>query len=174
MNGKQVLRQRVWTEAELQASRLRYYTPQKKCVMARTLTMPVSVNMTIEILSAQEGDVMVYDPTDGIKKPDINDYDHWPVKRELFIKTYKIWDNLQWTPNEAEQHLIMHGCRPYYKHKGVWALRLEEPVLIQSLESPKPVEVPPGRWLIIGSEGEPYHMADAKFRERYEVATSQT
>jgi hypothetical protein len=171
MNTQQVLRQRAWTEAELKASRLKYYAPRKQCIMARTITLPVNVEMTIEILSADMGDVMVYDAGKGSKMPDVDQYDHWPVRRDLFNKTYKIWDDLRWQPNEAELHLIMHGCRPYYKHKGVWAIRLEKPVLIQSLESPKPVEVPPGRWLIIGSEGEPYHMADKKFRERYQVAT---
>ena len=61
------------------------------------------------------------------------------------------------------------GCLPYYKATGVWAIRLEEPRLIQSLESPRPVEVPPGRWLVIGSEGEPYHVNDRVFRQRYIV-----
>ncbi len=173
MTTEQVLRQRVWTEEELKASRLKYYSPRKQRIMARTLIIPTKVEMTIEILSADKGDIMVYDPGDGAKLQDVEDYDHWPVKRDLFNKTYKLWDDLKWQPNEAELHLIMHGCRPYYKHKGVWAMRLEKPVLIQSLESPKPVEVPPGRWLIIGSEGEPYHMADKKFRERYEVANPQ-
>ena len=173
MTSQQVLRQRVWTEAELQASRLQYYEPRKKCVMARTINIPVDVEMTIEILSAHEGDVMIYDPEGGARRPDIGSYDHWPVQRDLFNKTYKIWDDLRWMPNDAELHLILYGCRPYYKYKGVWAMQLEKPVLIQSLESPKPVEVPPGRWLIIGSEGEPYHMQDRKFRERYQVTTQQ-
>ncbi|HLV35430.1 MAG TPA: hypothetical protein VKY59_09965 [Spirillospora sp.] len=167
MRANQVLRQRHWTEEELRASKLRYYAPGKKLIMARVLDVTMDVKTTIEVLSASKGDIMVYDPEDGKKQPRIEDYDHWPVQRDLFRKTYKPWDEVQWRPNEAEAHLIMHGCRPYYKHTGVWAMRLEQPVWIQSLESPTPVQVPPGRWLVIGSEGEPYHMSDEKFRERY-------
>ncbi len=169
MSNKQVLRQRHWTEEELRASKLRYFPPRKKLVMARVLDMTMNVKTTIEVLSASKGDIIVYDPDEGEKKAQVEDYDHWPVQRDLFRKTYKPWDDIKWRPNAAEAHLIIHGCRPYYKHTGVWAIRLRQPVLIQSLESPKPVQVPPGRWLIIGSEGEPYHMGDEKFRERYLV-----
>jgi hypothetical protein len=169
MAAKQVLRQRRWTEAELRASRLRYYKPQKKLVMARLLEVPVDVTTTIEVLSASKGDIMIYDPGDGTPQARLEDYDHWPIQRDLFRKTYKPWDDLKWRPNEAEKHLVLHGCRPYYKHAGVWALRLTQPVWIESLESKQPVEVPPGRWLIIGTEGEPYHMSDDKFRDRYVV-----
>jgi hypothetical protein len=169
MDDKQVLRQRKWTEEELRSSKLIYYAPRKKLVMARVLDMTVQVQKTIEILTASKGDIMVYDPGDGKLKSDIDQYEHWPVQRELFRKTYKAWDDPAWRPNEAETYLIVQGCRPYYKYKGVWALLLTQPVLIQSLESPKPVLVPSGRWLVIGSEGEPYHINDRNFRSRYIV-----
>ncbi|MBZ0304369.1 MAG: hypothetical protein K8J31_31830, partial [Anaerolineae bacterium] len=146
-----------------------YYPPRKQRVMARVLEIPTTVSATIEVLTANKGDVMIYDPGEGVRQPTIDDYEHWPVQRDMFRKTYKPWDDVRWHPNEAEIHLITHGCRPYYKHTGVWAIRLKQPALIQSLESPEPVEVPPGRWLIIGLEGEPYHSGDARFRERYVV-----
>jgi len=173
MPSDQVLRQRHWTEEELRASKLHYYAPRKQVVMARVLEMPTNVKTTIEVLSASAGDIMIYDPADGTKQAELDDYDHWPVQRDLFRKTYKPWKIENWKPSPAEAHLLSFGCRPYYKHTGVWAIRLDAPRLIQSLESPRPVEVPPGRWLIIGSEGEPYHMSDVKFRERYELPSKE-
>ena len=167
MKTTQVLRQRHWTEAELRASKLHYYKPHKQLVMARVLEMPTEVKATIEILAAGKGDIMIYDPGGPEKKAHIDDYDHWPINRELFRKTYKPWDEVTWQPTEAEAHLIAHDCRPFYKFTGVWAMRLTHPVPIQSLESKAPVQVPPGRWLVIGAYGEPYHMSDAKFRSRY-------
>ena len=169
MNTTQVLRQRAWTEEELRASRLKYYAPRKKLVMARLVEVPVEVKKTIDVLSARKGDIMIYDPGDGQPQQSLDHYEHWPIRADLFRKTYKVWDDVKWQPTPAESHLLAHGCRPYYKHKGVWALHLTSPVYIQSLESKKPVKVPPGRWLVIGSEGEPYHLNDNKFRERYQV-----
>ena len=167
MKTTQVLRQRRWTEDELRDSKLKYYPPRKQLVMAHVLEIPTEVKATIEILAASKGDIMIYDPGDTAKQATIDDYDHWPVNRDLFRKTYKPWDDVSWQPTEAEAHLIAHGCRPFYKYAGVWALRLTHPVPIQSLESKEPVQVPPGRWLVIGSQGEPYHMSDDKFRSRY-------
>lgn len=117
---------------------------------------------------------MVYDPGDGIRQDSIDDYNHWPVRSDIFRRTYRVWDESNWQPNDAEHHLMAQGCLPYYKHSGVWAKRLTEPVWMQSLESVQPVEVPPGRWLVIGTEGEPYHEADARFRERYIVESTPT
>ncbi len=171
MKSKQVLRQRQWTEAELHASKLLYYAPRKQVVMVRVVETTMGVKKTLEILTASKGDLMIYDPGDGQAKAALDDYEHWPVRSDLFRKTYKPWVNhREWKPNPAELQLMTEfGCLPYYKATGVWAIRLEEPRLIQSLESPKPVEVPPGRWLVIGTEGEPYHVNDRVFRQRYIV-----
>lgn len=170
MKTDQVLRQRSWTEAELRTSKLKYYAPRKQLVMARVVQTPTEVKATIEILEAGKGDLMIYDPGNGTKRPHLDDYEHWPVNRDLFRKSYKPWDDAQWQPSEAEADLIAYGCRPFYKYSGVWAMRLTQSVPIQSLESKQPVQVPPGRWLVIGSQGEPYHMSDAKFRSRYIIA----
>jgi hypothetical protein len=61
------------------------------------------------------------------------------------------------------------GCRPYYKHKGVWARLLTTPLQVQSKESQFPIMVPAGVWLAIGEQGEPWHIDDETFRERYIV-----
>lgn len=169
MNTIGVLRQRQWTEDELRALKLGYYAPRKQLVMARLIEIPVEIRATIEMLAADKGDIMIYDPGDGVKKIGIDVYDHWPVRRDLFRSTYKSWDEARWQPNRAEAHLIVYGCRPFYKHLGIWALHLTEPVFIESLESTAPVKVPPGHWLAIGSEGEPYHIDDDKFRSRYVI-----
>jgi hypothetical protein len=91
------------------------------------------------------------------------------VRRDLFRQTYRQWDEPDWKPNAAENHLMENGCRPFYKAVGVWAKRLRKSAYVQSLESPEPVLVPPGRWLCIGTEGEPYNMNDGNFRTRYIV-----
>ncbi|MDQ7035020.1 MAG: hypothetical protein Q9P01_09340 [Anaerolineae bacterium] len=45
---------------------------------------------------------------------------------------------------------------------------MDEDVYIQSLEHEKPVLVQKDRVLAIGSEGEPYHMSDTSFNNRYD------
>jgi hypothetical protein len=160
------LQQRPWTTEELKAKGFTYFLPRKRLVMARLISEHTNVHVTLEVLSAAAGDIICYTPGDTVR-PALDEYEHWPVKRDLFRKTYKPWDELPWHPNPAEQHLLLHGCRPYYKHFGVWALRLPISIYVQSLESAEPVLVPRGRWLCIGSEGEPYNMNDEQIHTRY-------
>lgn len=167
LSPQRVLRQRSWTESQLQAAGFHYYEPVRNIVMARMIDESQEISATIEILQASSGDIICYRP-DGIRHRSIDDYDHWPVKREIFAKTYRRWEDPRWRPNAAEGFLMEHGCLPYYKALGVWALRLPIAIYMQSLESPQPVVVPPGRWLCIGAEGEPYHMSDDSFHERYQ------
>ena len=87
MKTDQVLRQRSWTEAELRASKLKYYAPRKQLVMARVVQMPTEVKATIEMLEASKGDLMIYDPGDGTKRRHLDNYEHWPVNRDLFRKS---------------------------------------------------------------------------------------
>lgn len=163
-----VLRQRNWTEVELRAAHFHYYEPRKRVVMVQVLKDTIHIKMTLETLVARTGSVICYDPG-AARRERLEDYDHWPVRADLFQKTYRPWREPDWHPNAAESHLMQLGCLPYYKHTGVWAQRLTRPIYLQSLESPQPVLVPPGRWLCIGSQGEPYHMNDQEFRERYLV-----
>ncbi len=163
----QVLRQRNWTEDELKAKGFTYFPPIKRRVMARVISEDTNIEVTLEVLSAGVGDIVIYSLDDNTVHENLEDYDHWPVRRDLFRRTYKPWDEPGWKPNEAELHLIMHGCRPYYKYKGVWALKLPIGIYVQSLESPEPVLVPKGRWLCIGTEGEPYNMSEENLRARY-------
>jgi hypothetical protein len=162
-----VLRQRNWTDAELQSAQFKHYDPRKRLVMAKVLRTSRTISITMESLLATAGDIICYDPGGTQARPNTDDYDHWPVRKDLFKQNYKPWDEKGWRPNGAEAHLIEHGCRPYYKAAGIWARRLRRGVVVQSLESPEPLLVPPGRWLCIGSQGEPYHMSDDKFRARY-------
>ncbi len=71
-------------------------------------------------------------------------------------------------PTPTEQHLITLGCRPYYKLAGVWAKKIIHPIWMQSPEHQQPVEVGPGRYLVIGIQGEPYTMGKEEFFSRYE------
>ncbi|HLV36761.1 MAG TPA: hypothetical protein VKY59_16680 [Spirillospora sp.] len=163
-----VLRQHDWTEEELKAEGFQYYQPIKRLVMATLLIEAKNIDIQTETITGRVGDFICYDPgTEYHEDPD--EYDHWPVRRDIFFKSYKPWDEPDWKPNAPEQHLLSLGCQPYYKHLGVWAQRLREPRRVQSLESPEPVTIPPGHWLIIGPEGEPYSTTDEDFRKRYEV-----
>lgn len=168
MNSSQILRQRKWTEDDLRAEGFEYYQPIKRLVMAKLLFKSKNIDIETETITGKVGDFICYNPGDEYhENPD--EYDHWPVRRDIFIKNYKPWDEQDWKPNPAEKHLLSLGCQPYYKFLGVWAQRLHQPRYVQSLESPEPVEVPPGRWLIIGVEGEPYSTDDEDFRSRYLV-----
>ncbi len=163
-----VLRQRKWTEAELIAADFKLYYPTKRLVMAHVLPDVKNIAITLETLVARKGDIICYTPS-NVAREKLDDYDHWPVRRDLFSQTYRQWDEPGWKPNAAEAHLMKNGCQPYYKAAGVWAKRLHRPTYVQSLESPEPVLVPPSRWLCIGTEGEPYNMNDENFRTRYVV-----
>jgi hypothetical protein len=136
--------------------------------MAQVIKQVQNIELTLEVLRAGAGDVLCYTPGTAAQ-PHIEDYEHWPVRRDLFKQNYKPWDDPKWRPNSAEAHLMMHGCRPYYKVSGIWAQKLGVAIYVQSLESPEPVLVPPGRWLCIGTKGEPYNMNDEDFHERYVV-----
>ncbi len=162
-----VLRQRNWTDDELRAAQFKHYDPRKRLIMAKVLRTSRTISITMESLLATAGDIVCYDPGGTQARPSIDDYDHWPVRKDLFRQNYKAWDEKNWRPNAAEAQLIENGCRPYYKAAGIWARRLRRGVVVQSLESPEPILIPPGRWLCIGSQGEPYHMGDEKFRARY-------
>lgn len=168
MTNTTVLRQRNWTDEELKAEGFQQYKPIKQLVMARMLVAKKDIDIDTETITGKMGDFLCYRPGTE-RKDDPDDYDHWPVRRDIFFKSYEAWDEPHWTPNPAEQHLMSLGCRPYYKSLGVWAQRLHRGRQVQSLESPAPAKVPAGYWLIIGSEGEPYSMPDEDFRSRYVV-----
>lgn len=168
MAATRVLRQRQWTEAQLKAGGFRYFEPRKRLVMARVISQVTNVELTLETLMADAGDIICYYPGDK-KLSDVSDYEQWPVAKELFKKTYTAWDDGSWRPNPAEADLMEHGCLPYFKSTGVWALRLPISIYVQSLESPEPAVVPRGRWLCIGSQGEPYNMNDEQIHARYVI-----
>jgi len=165
--NNKVLRQRMWSDEQLIRSGFRHYAPIKRVVMAKMLDDDANIETTLEVLNADKGDIMLYTPGDELHD-NLDDYDHWPVRVDLFRQTYARWNDMTWQPTPTQKHLMRFGCLPYYRKRGVWALKLPISIYIQSLESPEPVVVPVGRWLAIGSEGEPYHMSDDSFNERYQ------
>lgn len=166
-----VLRQRPWQEPELRAAGFKYFNTRKRLVMAKVLTETRDIEISLETLVASSGDIICYDPGTELRA-DVEDYDHWPIRSDLFRQTYRPWDEAGWKPNPQALHLMRFGCRPFYKVAGVWAQRLRRSIYIQSLESSGPVLIPAGRWLCVGNQGEPYHMSDEKFRARYVVDTA--
>ncbi|MEZ4671370.1 MAG: hypothetical protein R3E39_26000 [Anaerolineae bacterium] len=166
--GHRVLRQRPWSEDQLKRSGFFHYQPVKRMVMAKIVSDMTQVAVTLEVLTANSGDVMLYS-LDNTPRATIEDYDHWPVKRHIFMQNYARWDAPDWHPNDIESKFLSEGCLPFYRKQGVWALKLPIGIYVQTLESPEPVVVPKGRWLLIGSEGEPYSQSDEDFYQRYQV-----
>ena len=161
-----VLRQKDWTDDEFKAAGFSYYKPVKQLVMAKLLIETKAFDVEVETITGKIGDFICYDPGEALQdNPD--DYPHWPVRSDIFFRSYRNWDEPDWTPTPPEKHLIDQGC--HRLPTRVRAQRLRESRKVQSLESPQPVEVPAGRWLIIGGKGEPYHNTDEAFRERYIV-----
>jgi hypothetical protein len=174
-NNLKVIRQKQWTEEELVARGFRYFPRKKQIVMARELPAseaPKTIVTAWDTLIAQAGYMICYDPGQVVW-PGLEDYFHWPVEPEIFHKTYKPWDEADLTPSPTESHLMSLGCKPYYKFVGIWAKKLNEDALVQTMESPEPVTIPPGVWLSIGVEGEPYAMSDRTFHTRYDSQPTQ-
>lgn len=165
----EMISQRNWSEDELRTEGFEYYERRKQRIMAGRLpaaAAPMPIHYPLETVYAEAGDVIIFDPTDSVKRH-IREYDHWSVKPDLFLRTYRKWDEEDWSPTPAETHLMRYRCRPYYKHQGVWARQLKEPTYILSLESKQPALVPAGVWVLVGDQGEPWHSADHSFRSRY-------
>lgn len=171
MSKKDVLRQRDWTQEELRAAGFKFYKRRKQVVMARELPAseaPKTIKAPWATLLAEAGAMIVYNPAYRAHK-NLDDYEHWPVQPDLFAETYAPWDEPFRTSSPAEMHLLRMGCQPYFKTAGAWARQVKKPTLIQSLESPEPIRLPPEAWLCIGTHGEPWAQEDQQFRIRYEV-----
>ncbi len=167
----QVIKKKKWSKEDLIAHGFQYHERKKQLVMARVLPpdeAPKTIVTAWDTLVAQAGYVICYDPGDVVW-PALDDYNHWPCEPYIFRDTYRPWDEPDWKPSPTEAHLMSLGCKPCYKVTGVWAKKLTEETFVQSIESPRPVRVPPGVWIGIGIEGEPYAMSDRSFRSRYQM-----
>lgn len=172
-----ILKQREWTRTALLAAGFVQYSRKRSVVMARVLQAseaPKRIKSEWDTLVALEGYLICYDVGDGKRKKSLDAYSQWPVEPQIFLKTYRKWDDKSpWTPNAGEKHLLENGCKPYYKFAGVWAKRLKEPMKIQSLEGVEPIEVPAGGWVTIGVQGEPVSMSHENFTRRYELLKAE-
>ncbi len=167
-----VIRQKKWTKEELVARGFQYHNRRKEVVMARELPAeeaPLTIVTPWDTLIAQAGYMICYEVGDVVW-PALEDYHHWPVEPRIFRESYVPWDEPDWKPSPAAARLMELGCKPFYKVTGVWAKKLAEATPVQSLESKEPVVIPPGVWLNIGVEGEPYSVSDHTFSRRYEEA----
>lgn len=166
-----VIKQRNWTDQELSLAGFERYERIKQVVMARRLSeaeAPLLIDTEWgETLTATAGYAICY-RAGNVKHETLNDYYHWPVEPYVFDDTYRPWDQREWLPTETEKHLMQLGCRPYYKLASVWAKKVTHPIWMQSPEHEQPVEVGPGRYLVIGAHGEPYTMGPDEFYARYE------
>ncbi len=163
-----ILRQREWTREELLVDDFRYYEAIKRLTMAHISQEAKTIPINLETLVAEVGDMICYDPGESLR-PTLTDYEHWPVRSDLFAKNYRSWEEHGWQPTTPQKHLLEMGCRPYYKAVGIWAKRLRKSLYVESLESTAPILIPAGHWLCIGAHGEPYSMNDKNFRSRYHV-----
>lgn len=166
MSAATTLRQRDWTDAELRAAGYQFWLPRKRLVLARELREAMTVHSAAGPLQARAGDMLCYRP-DVQERAQLADLEQWPVRRDLFERDYRPWDEA--LPQLAGlDALLQAGCRPWHKVRGVWAQRLTEAQCVQSLESARAVSVAAGHWLLIGLSGEPWHMDEAAFRSRYQ------
>lgn len=165
------IRQRNWTESELKDEGYHYYERRKQLVMGARLpasAAPLRIVYELETRIAEAGDILCFDPGSRTRRR-LYDYDYWSVKPDIFKQTYRKWESADWQPNPPQAHLMAHGCRPYYKYVGVWAHQLAKPTRVQSIESPMPVRVESGAWVLIGTQGEPWYSDDEAFHKRYIV-----
>lgn len=167
-----VVRQRNWDEDELQKQGYKYYTRKKQVVMARKVPDEEAPKTIItaqgDELIAEKDYIICYYAGDEVYDT-LEEYDHWPVAPTIFAKTYKRWDDDNWHPSPSEAKLQELGCKPYYKFIGVWAKKVDESLLMQSLEHDQPVSVEPGKYIAIGADGEPYSMGENTLHARYET-----
>src|SRR5205814_2088082 len=120
---KAILKQREWTDAELKAAGFRYLARKKQLVMARVLPVsesPMVIKTEYDSLVVRAGFVICYDPGDVVHMT-LYSYPFWPVRPDIFTATYKEWDEPNWKPTPPQAHLMNRGCKPYYKHVGIWA-----------------------------------------------------
>src|SRR5438046_574259 len=103
-----VLRQRPWTEEQLKKAGFHYYPPIKRVVMAKMLDVDANIETTLEILNADKGDIMLYNPGDVLYN-NLDDYDHWPVRVDLFRHTYARWNDMTWQPTPTQKFLMSQG-----------------------------------------------------------------
>jgi hypothetical protein len=172
----EVIQTKKWTKAELQQMGFKEYPRKKEIIMARRLPAaeaPLEIKTDQGDILVAQADYMICYQVGETVQPDISAYQHWPVEPTIFASNYHDWDE-QFEPTAVMQHLMAHGCKPYYKITGVWAKDLDTAVYIQSLEHEKPVLVQEGRYLAIGTEGEPYHMSDQSFHNRYDSRLTET
>jgi len=171
-----VIQSKKWTKEELKELGFQEYNRKKQLVMARRLPAneaPMHIKTKQgDTLLAQAGYMICYTAGDTVQNQ-LSDYEHWPVESQIFEATYRVWDE-KLEPTPPIRHLMEYGCQPFYKVAGVWAKDLDEDVYIQSLEHEKPVLVQEGRYLAIGAEGEPYHMSDRSFHNRYDTRLNET
>lgn len=165
-----IIRQRNYTRDELIALGYEYFERIKEVTMVRQLSpeeAPKSMKTEWgEMLTAQAGYYICYQPGSTVHST-LDEYHHWPVEPSIFERTYRRWDQ-SWRPTPTQHHLLKLGCQPYYKASGVWAKKLDEPVLLQSLEHAEPVKVQTGMYVAIGVDGEPYSMGETTILDRYQ------
>ncbi len=161
-----ILRQRRWTTKELLSLGFQYYNRIPAVVMARPHFGKFEIDSQLEKLTG-EGEYMICYDARHASVHHVEQVPSWPVRADIFDKTYARWNVDGWQPNSLEAQLSLQGCQPYTKVSGVWAARLREAVLVQSLESATPVAIPSGAWLVIGTDGEPYGMEHNEFKGRY-------
>jgi hypothetical protein len=172
----EVIQPKKWTDEQLKEAGFKQYARRKVLIMARLLPAheaPLEIKTDQgDTIVAQAGYMICYDAGDTVHQ-NLRDFYHWPVEPKIFEATYREWDEkLEMTP--AMQRLVELGCKPYYKTAGVWAKDLEQDVYIQSLEHAKPVLVQKDRYVAIGAEGEPYHMSEKSFHNRYDPRLTET
>lgn len=169
-----VIRQKQWSETELIAQGFRYYPSRRQVSLVRRLPAeeaPMFIQTDWDTLVAEAGYYIAYRAGDDLRAR-LEDYSPRPIRPDIFKISYAPWNDIKWKPSPTETHLLNLGCQPYYKRVGVWAKRLTTEALVQSMESREPSIVPPGAWVCVGIQGEPWSTTGEWIRSRYIVPAS--
>jgi hypothetical protein len=154
--------QRDWTDQALLADGFLSYCPVKCITMAR-LPSPDETLKTIKV-----GCWIAY-VMDKTLKQKGDGYKLRLIEPNIFAKSYKPLNELNWQPTSAEAHLQSLNCQPYYEIASVWAKRLCKPTWVLSRDCDDIFPAPTGTWLCLSAEGKLRTLSEAYFYAHYSL-----
>src|SRR5258705_7219266 len=86
-----VIKQRDWSAEALVTAGFAEYHRKKQLLMTRILPAteaPLIIVWPMETIVVEAGYVICYDPAQGIR-PALSNYDYWPVRPDIFERSYK-------------------------------------------------------------------------------------
>ncbi len=143
------------------ALRAQGFQPYRKTTVTFARQIPVQFSVVMssgERLAGQPGDYICYSPHEN---------NRWIVEREIFQHTYTPLPQAEAERQQTvmPRSLLAQGYKPYVKHQITWARRLEQPLLVRTIEGDVPAHA--GDYLCIGPAGEQWPQPAARFEAVY-------